>query len=435
MGKSKLVQRDETGKPLWNSEQTDFLYKHTDSHIVVRRFYNGFYWVVSSYEAIDNRQERKVYLAEKSLLQVNDSLLTNKADSSRIKVENCQFLRSAVMWDLVSHELLKYAKKSITLEEIETWIPSNALSYEQFAQLILSFEDEGILEMVKTKGRNFRTPSLAYTYRIHKQPLKKEFHEQLKQYRLQLHPSINLDPYFGLDPAQWNEDLPYLLLIHDYIESFGLPSYEVPAPERSVELVGDEKWITEKHGKEILERVGLWEAMKIIPVSDPLMFAVNPAVLTNTVQKHLIVENKTTFQALADALPDVDFSTLIYGSGNKIIKSIEQFNRQLLIPQAEHLFYYFGDIDRSGIFIWHRLKEKIPVRLAMPFYQACLKKPSLAGKTNQRIDQVAIEEFLYYFTKQERAQLQSVLDCGHYYPQEVLKTSELQRIWRQAAWN
>lgn len=59
MGKSKLVQRDETGKPLWNSEKTDFLYKHTDSHIVVRRFYNGFYWVVSSYEAIDNRQERK----------------------------------------------------------------------------------------------------------------------------------------------------------------------------------------------------------------------------------------------------------------------------------------------------------------------------------------------------------------------------------------
>lgn len=339
------------------------------------------------------------------------------------------------MRDLVIRELLKYNKKTIAIEELETWIPSNALSYEKFAQLILSFENEGVLEMVKAKGRNSRNPSLAYTYRIHKQLLKKEFHEELKKYRLYLHPSIHLDPYFSLDPLQWKKDLPYLLLIHNYIESSGLPSYEVPAPERSVEVVGDEKWITEKQGKEILERVGLWTEMKVLPVSDPLMFAVNPVVLSNKVQKHLIVENKTTFQALADALSDVEFSTLIYGSGNKIIKSIEQFHRQLLIPHAEHIFYYFGDIDRSGIFIWYRLKEKIRVHLAMPFYQACMEKPSLEGKTNQRIDQAAIDEFLRLFSREERKHLQSVLDRGHYYPQEVLKTSELQHIWRQASWN
>lgn len=335
----------------------------------------------------------------------------------------------------MSHGLLTYAYKSITIEEIEAWIPNNALTYEQFARLVLSFEDEGVLEMMKTKGRNSRTPSLAYKYHIHKQPLKMEFHKQLKQYRLQLHPSIHLDPYFALDPVKWDEDLPYLILIHEYLASYGLPSYEVPAPERSVELVGDEKWITEKRGKEILERIGLWEDMKIIPVSDPLMFAVNSAVLNQPIQKHLIVENKTTFQALLDALSDSIFSTLIYGSGNKIIKSIEQFKRQLLIPHAEHQFYYFGDIDRSGIFIWHKLKEKIPVQLAMPFYQACLKKPSLVGKTNQRIDLAAIKEFLDNFPNSERAQLHSVLKQGHYYPQEVLKTSELQQIWRHASWS
>jgi hypothetical protein len=339
------------------------------------------------------------------------------------------------MRELLNQGLLKYTKKTIAVEELETWIPSNSLSYEEFAHMILIFEDEGVLEMVKSKGRNSRTPSLAYTYRIQKQLLKKEFQEELKKYRLHLHPSIHLDPYFGLDPSQWKRDLPYLLRIHEYLESFGFPSHEVPAPERSVELVGDEKWIIEKQGKELLERVGLWTIMKVIPVSDPLMFAINPALLHKKVQKHLIVENKTTFQGLVDVLLNTDFSTVIYGCGNKIIHSIEQFQRQLPIPNAEHTFYYFGDIDRAGIFIWHRLNEKVQTRLAMPFYQACLKRPSLKGKTNQRIDQIAIDEFFCFFSKKEQEKLKSVIDCGEYYPQEIIKTSELQHIWRNSSWN
>jgi hypothetical protein len=339
------------------------------------------------------------------------------------------------MREQVIQGLLKHTKKTITIEELERMNLSNTLTYEQFAQLMISLEEEGVLEMVKSKGRNTRTPSVAYTYRIQKQQLKKELHEEIKHYRLQLHPSIKLDSYFGLDPSHWKSDLSYLQSIHHYIEAYGFPDYEVPAPERSVELVGDEKWIIEGLGRELLERVGLWEMMKVIPVSDPLMFAVNSKVLTNQTLTHLIVENKTTYQALVDALLETDFCTIIYGSGNKIIKSIEQFERQLPIFHATHTFYYFGDIDRSGMFIWERLNERQPVKLAMPFYQACLKKPSLEGKTNQRMDEAAVEAFLAFFSEEERTKLKSILERGHYYPQEVLKTRELQDIWRQAQWN
>ncbi|RIW28214.1 hypothetical protein D3H55_22125 [Bacillus salacetis] len=336
----------------------------------------------------------------------------------------------------MKEKLFKHKKKTITIEELENMLPSHTGSYEQFAELVLSFEEEGILEMVKSKGRNARTLSVAYTYRIQKQRLKKELHEEIKHFRLHLHPSIKLDSYFGLDPSQWKKDLSSIQSIHTYIEAFGFPHYEVPAPERSVELVGDEKWITEGQGKELLERVGLWEAMKVIPVSDPMMLAVNPTVLAAQQPfKHLIVENKTTYQALVDALPETNFCTLIYGSGNKIIKSIEQFERQLPIPNATHMFYYFGDIDRSGIFIWDRLNEKQPVKPAMPFYQACLDKASLDGKTSQRMDEAALETFLAFFSEEERTKIQSVLEQGHYFPQEVLRTCELQDIWRQAEWN
>jgi hypothetical protein len=59
MGKSQLIKRNEDGKPIWNNDKTDFLYYYTDSYVIVQRFYNGFYWVISSYEAKDTRQEKK----------------------------------------------------------------------------------------------------------------------------------------------------------------------------------------------------------------------------------------------------------------------------------------------------------------------------------------------------------------------------------------
>jgi len=333
------------------------------------------------------------------------------------------------MKDLLAQKLLSYKKKTIEIETLETLL-SSRLSYDQFARLILSFEEEGVLEMVKSKGRNHRTPSLAYSYRIQTNPLRQDFKEELMRFRLHIHSAIQLDSYFKLDHVQWKEDLPYIEKIHNYLTNIGFPTYEVPAPERSVELVGDEKWITEQQGKELLERVGLWEKMRIIPVSDPLMFAVNSSTLSNVRQYHLIVENKTTYQALLDTLPETSFSTLIYGSGNKIIKSIEQFDRQLPIPQAEHEFYYFGDIDRSGIFIWNGLNEKRKVRLYLPFYEGCLEKPPLKGKTNQRLDHQALNKFLRFFSEKEQKLLKTVLENGQYFPQEILKTRELQEIWR-----
>ncbi|MEN2465800.1 Wadjet anti-phage system protein JetD domain-containing protein [Ornithinibacillus sp. JPR2-1] len=339
------------------------------------------------------------------------------------------------MKNIVIQALLNYSKKSIEIEALEKLVDEYKLSYQDFAILILSLEEEGILEMVKSKGRNSRTPSLAHTYRIQKQLLREDFHQEIKQYRIQLHPSIQLDPYFRLNPSQWKQDIPFLLKIHQYIASFGLPTYEVPAPERSVELVGDEKWISEKQGKELLERIGLWEEMKVIPVSDPLMFAVNPSRLTCSTQLHLVVENKTTYQALLDELPNTIFSTLIYGSGKKIIKSIEHFERQLPLPGVKQLFYYFGDLDRAGITIWYQLAKKVSMKLALPFYQACLQKTPLVGKTNQRLDEEANEAFLACFNQKEQSQLQNIIDNGQYYPQEVLKTKELQHIWRNAQWN
>ncbi len=333
----------------------------------------------------------------------------------------------------IRKQLAVWKKKTISLSELEKIFNNEIQSYEELTQIVLRLEGEHVLNMVKAKGRTGRVPSLAYQYRIDKSLLNAEYHLELQRYRLQLHSQIYLDRYYRLDPAVWENDLPYILKIDQFLKINQLPDEQVPAPERSFELVGDEKWIVEKGGKELLERTQLWVVMKITPVSDPLMFAVNPNKLMTAQQLHLIVENKTTYQGLLPSLQHSEFSTLIYGCGNKITSSIEQFSSQYPV-QASHHFFYFGDIDRAGIAIWYSLNKWRKVYLAIPFYRACLQKTSASGKDYQRENKDAIDCFLSMFSQEEQFQIRKMFENGQYYPQEVLKTRELQRIWREFDW-
>lgn len=326
----------------------------------------------------------------------------------------------------LKEKLLLFKRKTIKLEELEKLTPQQE-SYQVFADDILALEACGILTMMPSKGRNPRSPSLAYHYRIKKSLLNESYYKELQNYRIKLHNDINLDYYFKSDIKTWRQNLPYLEKINQYIEAKGFPVQEAPAPERSFELVGNEKWI-EEGGEEVLQRIQLWDKLKIMPVADPLMFAVNPNQMDAAIQRHLIVENKTTYQALLPALTSSSFATLIYGSGNKVVKSIENFHNQFPV-EADHRFFYFGDLDREGIAIWHRLHQKQTVTPALAFYGACLKKQAVLGKTNQTKNKGAIQAFIAYFPDEQAQRIQRMLEEGAYYPQEVLKTEELQEIY------
>ncbi|WP_010648774.1 Wadjet anti-phage system protein JetD domain-containing protein [Oceanobacillus massiliensis] len=330
--------------------------------------------------------------------------------------------------------LALYPKKTIDINTLQELFSAFFDSYEAFAEEVLALENAGILLMMKSKGRSTRQPSIALHYRIQSATLKKVHHHLLQQYRIQFHSAINLDYYYQHDPKQWHEDLPYLQQIDQYIKRHGFPIEAIPAPERSYEIVGDEKWITEKKGKELLERVQLFNKLQVIPVSEPLQFAINPDKIQHSMQMHLVVENKTTYQGLLPSIKQTSFATLIYGRGKGIIQSMEQFDRQYPVT-ASHHFFYFGDIDREGIAIWHSLTKKVEMQLALPFYRACLERQPAQGKDYQRQRLEAEEAFFQGFNKAEQSQLKDLLEAGYYYPQETLKTKELQKIWEGSHWN
>lgn len=323
--------------------------------------------------------------------------------------------------------------RTVLLSELEQQVSGN-VDYKEFAHIILKLEERNVLTRVKAHGENNKCPSLALTYRVNKNNLKQQLYEKLKEARFYLHPTINIETYFHLSEEQWDIDQPFLYKINQYINSQGFPVKEVPAPERSYELVEDEKWITEGGGQELLERVQVLDLFRIMPVSDPLMFALNPETMDRNGHLHLIVENKTTFQGLLPALKGSIFSTLIYGCGKKIIKSIEQFDYQLPLTSTKHQFYYFGDLDHEGILIWHLLSNKISVSPALPFYEACLRKPYTIGKQNQRSNEESLTAFIAFLGKEDQERLLEMFHNGGYYPQEIIKTNELQEIWRNSSW-
>lgn len=337
----------------------------------------------------------------------------------------------------IEGHLRSYKKATIALEELELLFAGFEADPQEFAETVLELENSGVLESVVSAGRTLRPPSLAYRYRVNKKYITARHIHQLQQYRLRLHPAVQLDSYFAFPEEQFVQDRPWIDRIDQFLKAYGFPTTPVPAPERSFQLTGNEKWITDLGGYTLLKRIGLWDKLLIHPVSDPLMFAINPQALIHSDSPrslHMIVENKTTFQALLSVLPSSPFSTLIYGCGNKITGNLDMFPLQYPVTGGEHHFYYFGDLDYEGIRIWYDADKRQKLKPALPFYEACLAEAFVPGKSNQRRNEEALEAFIRYFTTNQQEQIKNCLGSGNYYPQEILTTQQLQRIWGSEQW-
>ena len=312
-------------------------------------------------------------------------------------------------------------KKTILLSELEQ-LAGGQTSYEDFALLINDLVQRGILNVVKQQGYNQKTILLANAYRIVHSKIPADFLQEIERFHFLLDPLIKLEAYYNLASSEWTNDLPYILLINDFIQAQGLPDDEATAPERSYALVGDEKWIDEKRSSDLY-------------LPDPLMLAVNQLAQGGETSLHLVVENKTAFHALLEYLPDTTFCSLIYGAGWKITADIFMLDKQLGLKNREHCIYYFGDLDYEGISIWHTLNMRYPALPALPFYSALLSKPAARGKENQVCNEEALAHFLTYFPAPEQERIRDILGNGGYYPQEALNSAELGAIWRDASWS
>lgn len=325
------------------------------------------------------------------------------------------------MKDIIVEKLKLYMrkKKRIELLEMMKWVPGDT-EYEDFAPVILKLQEEGILLPVKAQKMNGRTIALYNMYNISQEKLKSDYITEIHELQQVVNVAVQLKHYVVLSETIWQEDKPWIIQIDKYIKRNGLPVEEATSAERSYLITGNEKWLDEKHGTKVLERLELLEAMKIVTRPDPLMFAINKKCFREEVSrhKHLIVENKSIFYMLQEILSQTDFTSIIYGCGWKITAGLDNAITQMDLQREEHSFYYFGDLDFEGIAIYEYLGEK--VKLATPFYEALLQLQPSQGKENQKQRLEKLEQFITHFTKAQGNQISQELKKGYYYPQEAL---------------
>ncbi|SCG82009.1 hypothetical protein DW1_0389 [Proteiniborus sp. DW1] len=333
----------------------------------------------------------------------------------------------------MNNKILSYLKlyknKTISLFELERIFEGNT-NYEDFAKEIKILEEKDILRPVKSHHTNGKAIPLYNSYRINKSVFKEELSDRIQKFKLISNPDIDLQKYFELSEKEWEKDFPYIEIVNNYIEKHGFPIDEATSPERSYQIMGDEKWIDEKGGRKLLERLDVWEKFKISYKNDPLMLGVNPKEMNKELHFHMIVENKATFHVMLDILHDTIFTSLVYGAGWKIVSNVVMLEKQLGLEGHNHKLFYFGDMDYEGISIWNALNSKKPTILASKFYKVLLKKPYSKGKDNQKANQIAIKNFLESFNVEERNQILEMFNNGGYYPQESLKNEEISHIWR-----
>lgn len=327
----------------------------------------------------------------------------------------------------MQEKLLLHSKKMIELNELEQYIVHE--SYEQFAEQVLKLQEIEVLKPVLSSGQTLRTPQLFYKYRIEKNKLQQTKQFEIEQLQLQLHEQLSLDYYYRLPFEQFKRDRPWIEKINHFFHHAVFPLEPAPAPERSQMLVGDEKWIQNSGGQQLLERLGIYEQLAISTSIEPLWMAINRHSLFQKTQYHLIVENKATYEGLLAVLPETCFSSLIYGGGYGIVGSLPSFERQLPLQDVHSIFYYFGDLDFVGISIWHALTEQRSIQLAVPFYTAALNNEGKRIPTKQLKNKEAIFAFLQAFTEADQQTIRHLLQRNYYLSQEVLSAHQLQHIW------
>jgi hypothetical protein len=337
---------------------------------------------------------------------------------------------------LIIDYLSSQKKKRVQTKDIEDYLMLKMGSssywkkggYQQFAKAIETLVTEELIRPIKIWNKNGLNPPLYSGYQIISQGAK-PLNEVKKRLLTQYHPSINTSVYIK-NPEQYQQDEIYLNLLDKFLRQHDMAATWLTVNERSFQIFHDEKWLASNNGHAFLQRLGLsYQDLNCYPTYEPFFYyQVNALKLAKI--NILIVENKDTFFSLKmlfqqgiNSWAATVFAMLIYGEGKKIIKSFSFLWELKEYQDKELQVYYFGDLDREGIAIWHELQRRteVDIKPFVYFYQELLERyRALEMPKQQRMVAKAVEDFLAYFSTGHSKLIFNIMANGRYLPQEGL---------------
>ena len=309
-------------------------------------------------------------------------------------------------------------------------------SYQDEYRYIVQLIETGRIEPIKSSPKNGKNPSL-YTRYWFFEP-EHDYSAEKDELLYHTDPRIGTS-YYLIHLDVYIKEKQYVRMLSDYLyrHSDAL-KIRVSRNERSFEIWGEEKFLTEGAGKTILNHCMLSEdILNCYSTVEPFAcYIVNRSVP----QKILILENKDPFYGMRrhlqsgnDSILGTSIGTLIYGAGKRVISTFTDFlisaEEYMTSPSNELL--YFGDLDYEGIGIYENLarnnKSIGSIKPFIPAYNAMLDKvedisflPWTKEKQNRNIS-----EFFFLFFEPEIVQkMKDILDEGRYIPQEILNVTD-----------
>ncbi len=355
------------------------------------------------------------------------------------------------MEEAVRTVLLRHKNKRIHISDIDTALKADGISLftdpeqqKQFINVIRMYIDHGVLKPLKSATPLQQYGRLPDRYTISREfiaedgaSLSREHLDEL----LSLSPPIDID-YYATHSEHYVRDREHILRINDLIRQ--CDSEELTANERSYLLFGDEKAITmpkeaSVDGDVIIRNLKLTLSdIKAKRVFEPFVsiqknFYVSEGIPQRSV---LIVENKDTFWTLQNAVMSGEIAgvhLIIYGEGNAILKKFEYIQTIGGTPEDE--YFYFGDIDQEGIFIYNRLREHYPeydIRPAVSLYTYLLSKVGAEKarplRCSRNMKTFSLSPFLDFFDQSTGAAIRRIILEQKYLPQEVLNKTDVRSV-------
>ncbi|MBL4935037.1 hypothetical protein JK636_04610 [Clostridium sp. YIM B02515] len=311
--------------------------------------------------------------------------------------------------------------------------------YKNIVKVVQELVDEKFLVPIESSGLNSMADPLYKRYRI----VYEENSDTLEE-NVELMDELNGHLYFKINIDVYKQDLKlykkhryYVRLFSDFMKkNSNLLKIQCSINERSFEVFGDEKFLKEDSlAKEMFKAMDLdMNILNFYMAPEPFFFYKSTE---KTPQNILIVENKDTFYTVRKLMLegkqifDMEFSTVIYGEGKKILRSLEDiyYNDNVsYINNAENNFYYWGDIDKEGIWIYQSLKEaysSFNFKLLKEAYKKMLELSKIYGiHKNKKSQKVKIDRITELDSETEKAVLDIALK-DNYIPQEIISYRRL----------
>lgn len=249
---------------------------------------------------------------------------------------------------------------------------------------------------------------------------------------------LNLDFYKIHPEEQTPEVWGYIERLYDFFRTAEEREY-VTREERSLELFGSEKWLSEPEGMQFLSRLRLTlNSLKAIHISEPFIYYRKPE---QPVRNILISENHSFFYSArrllhgGHSICGLQPEMLIYGEGWKIVKSL-LYLEELNIDPNDTVFHYAGDMDKAGWDIYGKLKlvySGLNLNLAIPVYQEMMRGSRNAysyPKEQKACDPSHWEVVLQEISADPelKSYIEGLLAMNRRIPQEVLNYEVMARL-------